>query len=808
MAPEPDDRQEVRRQVKALEGVLRRSGWYGRASLQDAQYRWAATGLSVEAIEAYLAAGIADPRVAAEFCFELSISAKQIQLAGIGEQVSIGSMPVEDAATIILGPRAAGGVDQYRAALHQEAASDLDSVLKEGSRWWQARIQRLAGFLDDQPVPSERVGWLSQQSDHLLLGWRDAAASWAGPLTIAVAQQELERLEGAPGPGGPPVSDPLMALVFGGLATRELTRRLGERVQAAIQSPPAYVTAMLGPYPEADLAQLTWMEAVLAIEGSRQECGIDDPEHALGASDLYIPLVMRPQFQSVNRALTSARIALDQGRPITSSRELTAADDLAAPERLQDPDTEFDADWGAGQLVDPDGMRPDEELTWRLREAIPTEILPAGYVETAVALPAEELAVRWGRAVDHHLRGDLWDRLHPHGGPAALWAAAISDEVTRRVDERLERIADDPPAYITGVLGGFPAEEKRQGEWLSRVEQIEEYRLLTGTTDPSHALGPTPPPDSSWQQCWRRELTQDLADAHKSQMTYQHRIVGKPSERNDLAMLATSTVDPWFGVRPAAALVDECHELSVGELRRRVAAARPLLTDRPENHASQLREVQQRRAELLGYKAEEEVALAAATAKREELRWATGRGAKAARVTAQAAVDQHREALTNLDDRLADAERELTRLEGAQTAYFDWCRQHALEVSQGQAAAQVLQERETRLLEDLAVYPPPYLLAELGQPPTDRDGRAAWLRGAHAIERHRAAYGIFDREHAFGDGNHIERFEQPGRRQDRERAGHLVDDARRAITESAARQLQEGLAMPGIEDDPGFAIGA
>jgi hypothetical protein len=35
-----------------------------------------------------------------------------------------------------------------------------------------------------------------------------------------------------------------------------------------------------------------------------------------------------------------------------------------------------------------------------------------------------------------------------------------------------------------------------------------------------------------------------------------------------------------------------------------------------------------------------------------------------------------------------------------------------------------------------------------------------------------------------------------------------VYDARHAITESAARQLQEGLAMPGIEDDPGFAIGA
>jgi hypothetical protein len=802
MAPEPDDLQEARRQVKALEGVLRRSGWYGRGSLQDAQYRWAATGLSVEAIEAYLAAGIADPRVAAEFCFELGISAKQIQLAGIGEQVSIGSMSVEDAATAILGLRAAGGLDQYQAALYQEAAGDLGSVLKEGSRWWQARIQRLAGFLDDQPVPSKQVDWLSQQSDHLLLGWRDAAASWAGPLTIAVAQQELERLEGALGPGGPPVSDPLMALVFGGLATRELTRRLGERVQAAIQSPPAYVTAVLGPYPEADLAQLTWMEAVLAIEGFRQECGIDDPEHALGGPDLYIPLAARPKFQSVNRALTSARVTLEQGCPRTSSRDLTAADDLAALERLRDPDAELDADWGAGQLVDPDGMRPDEELTWRLREAIPTEILPAGYVETAAALPAEELAVRWGRAVEHHLRGDLWDPLHPHGGPAALWAAAISDEVTQRVDARLDLIAADPPAYITGLLGGFPAEAERQGEWLSRVEQVEEYRLVTGTTNPTHALGPAPAPDSSWQQCWRRELAQELADARLLQMAYQQRVIGSPAERNDLAIMATSTVDPWFGLRPPTALVDESQELSIGELRRRVAAARPLLADRPENPATEVRDAQLRQARRLEYREQEEAALTAAATR------CTEAPRRADRAAARRAVDEHRLALGRLDAQLVDVGHELTRLDEAQAAYFDWCRQHALQVLQGQAAAQVLQERETLLLEDLAAYPPAYLVAELGQAPTNRDGRAAWLRGALAVERHRAAYQIHDPERAFGNGHNVGRFEQPGRRQDQQRVREIVDDTRHAITESLTRELDTGLSVPGGEDPPGLAISA
>ena len=766
MAPERDDPLRARTQAKALQAILRRSGWYDRASLQEAAYRWAATGLPLNVIEGYLTAGIADPG-AAEFFTELGISAGQIRMAGIGEQISIGSMSVEDAAKAILGPRAAGGLDQLRAALRHEAVGDLRGGLNEGFRWWQTRVQRLAGFLDDHPIPGEQAAWLREQPDELLLGFRDSAVWWAGPLTIAVAQHELERLDGAPRPGGPAVSDPLMALVLGALATRELTRRLGERVEAAILAPPAYVVAMLGPYPDGELAQLTWTQALVAIEGFRLECGIDDPEHALGGPGFHVPLAERPHFQAVNHAVTRARADLEQGRLTTTAQESDRAGPLASLDRFWNPDTEVDADWGAGQLADPETMRPDEELAWRLGERIPLDVVPAaeapledfygpGLTEDkyGVKIPDEDLAVRWGRAVERHLRGELWDPLHAYGGDPALRAAAIRDEVARRVDARVEAIAAEPPAYVIAAVGPRPAEEDRQGEWLSRVEQIEEYRLLTGTTDPTHALGPTPAPDGSWQQCWRRELAQDLADAQLLQMTYQHRIIGSPAERNDLAMLATSTVDPWFGVRPAAALVDECHELSVGELRRRVAAARPLLTDRPENHASQLREVQQRRAELLGYKAAEEVALAAATAKREELRWATGRGAKAARVTAQEAVDQHREALTNLDDRLADAEQELTRLEGAQTAYFDWCRQHALEVSQGQAAAQVLQERETRLLEDLAVYPPPYLLAELGQPPTDRDGRAAWLRGAHAIERHRAAYGIFDRDESavVGDG--------------------------------------------------------
>jgi hypothetical protein len=121
-------------------------------------------------------------------------------------------------------------------------------------------------------------------------------------------------------------------------------------------------------------------------------------------------------------------------------------------------------------------------------------------------------------------------------------------------------------------------------------------------------------------------------------MTYQHQTIGRSSERDDLAMVVTSTFDPRFGVRPTAALVDESQELRVKGLRRRVAAARPLLADRPESPTSRLQEVQLRWAELLGYQADEQVALAAATNRRDE---ATGRGAKAARQAAQEAIDEH-----------------------------------------------------------------------------------------------------------------------------------------------------------------------
>jgi hypothetical protein len=100
------------------------------------------------------------------------------------------------------------------------------------------------------------------------------------------------------------------------------------------------------------------------------------------------------------------------------------------------------------------------------------------------------------------------------------------------------------------------------------------------------------------------------------------------------------------------------------------------------------------------------------------------------------------------------------------------------------------------------VHPPTYLLVELGQPPTNRDGRAAWLRGAQAIERYRAAYCVCDRDEAFGAWQGPRRWEPPDRRRDEDRAREFLDDVRRAITDSLAREL-DGLSVSGPDDGLG-----
>jgi hypothetical protein len=129
------------------------------------------------------------------------------------------------------------------------------------------------------------------------------------------------------------------------------------------------------------------------------------------------------------------------------------------------------------------------------------------------------------------LRGDPFDPIRNHGRNRLAEATTLLAEIDRRVTLRARAIAADPPVYIVNWLGPRPAAGDDTWVWEDLVREIEQYRLVTATTDQSLPLGPTPPPDASWQQCWLRELAQDLADACFARMVYQHRIVGTPQER-------------------------------------------------------------------------------------------------------------------------------------------------------------------------------------------------------------------------------------------------------------------------------------
>jgi len=147
-------------------------------------------------------------------------------------------------------------------------------------------------------------------------------------------------------------------------------------------------------------------------------------------------------------------------------------------------------------------------------------------------------------------------------------------------------------------------------------------------------------------------------------------------------------------------------------------------------------------------------------------------------------------------------------LERAQAAYFDWWSERALPVAQGQAAAQALQAREASLLDDLAGYPPAYLLAELGPPTVNRDGRAAWQRGAQALERYRATYHVCDQDRTVGEECTVGPGTTPKELQDdRDRLGDTLQEARSAITDSLSRELDRGVSLSGLDDGPsGLAI--
>jgi hypothetical protein len=67
-----------------------------------------------------------------------------------------------------------------------------------------------------------------------------------------------------------------------------------------------------------------------------------------------------------------------------------------------------------------------------------------------------------------------------------------------------------------------------------------------------------------------------------------------------------------------------------------------------------------------------------------------------------------------------------------------------------ESAAQLLARGEAQMLMAMQLKPPPYILKELGERPTERFKRDAWDRAAGRIEHFRQAHGVTDRVSALG----------------------------------------------------------
>src|SRR6266540_3555482 len=498
------------------------------------------------------------------------------------------------------------------------AVADEAAQVRNGLAWWRGQLQRVASLTD--AIPADLRAWalaeVRKTNDVGLLRLRDMAGEeWGNPVTIAVARQELDRLTRLRLTNHPEPSGPLLQLMLGSLAVEELNRRLALRLEAAIADPPTYLLAMLGPYPPSDAAQLTWTQAALDVEDFRLEYQITDAQQALGAADIAMPLDRRERFHALNRSLAEARIELDRaelgrmgGADSRGWRSYGAADPKPnRPAGRQEPDESLPRDVpaglpGAGAVEPGADSRPDERLTQHLRGL--AQVLPAWTRAAAARLPDDDLAACWQTAMAYSLGRDLGPpielqfeskiELGSDGGsfrvhyddpgrstvatPAPLLeAAAMIEELDRRVEAKVQAAIADPPPHILRALGSWPHSPGASALWEVEAVEIEHYRLVTGTSNPTHPLGPPEPPGNSWRQCWRRALTQNLAQCGSTWMRYRHSVFGSAEERADVADIVASATDPWLSVRPGATMLAEHENLSTSTLRSRVVHAAALL---------------------------------------------------------------------------------------------------------------------------------------------------------------------------------------------------------------------------------------
>jgi conjugative relaxase-like TrwC/TraI family protein len=142
-------------------------------------------------------------------------------------------------------------------------------------------------------------------------------------------------------------------------------------------------------------------------------------------------------------------------------------------------------------------------------------------------------------------------------------------------------------------------------------------------------------------------------------------------------------------------------------------------------------------------------------------------------------LERQRDRLARLDRTLDQLDDRLARMPTSQQIATAQTQLHDLD-------AQLRPHSRIRAAH-LATDPPPYLLAALGPPPTDRRQQAQWCRAVEEIEHHRLRWGITDPVRALGSGSRDRVHQLEHRRLQRILEGPGVTPDRQVVQRTSGR---------------------
>jgi hypothetical protein len=291
----------------------------------------------------------------------------------------------------------------------------------------------------------------------------------------------------------------------------------------------------------AQAAVYAWAESGIPVDQVELwlHAGVARPQDAAALLELAIgPEVV--QQAGLGEQLTAGLVTVDDaaGRLLgLGARDLGQLRVGFRAEQARHEDDQAELDLTRAQLlaegrVEPDPADEAEELSrdlyrpaWRrqrlqrLRGLLAGQPVPSPLAAWVRAQPDVVLVAIQERAVEQWAApltvAVARRELQRLGGPASPGSPAPSAPLAALVagalavvelDGRLGARLDDPPGYLTALLGGPPAATATRRRWIEAAVEVERYRLAYGVTDSRHALGDPRTPVPAGQRQAAREL--------------------------------------------------------------------------------------------------------------------------------------------------------------------------------------------------------------------------------------------------------------------------------------------------------------